>query len=92
MTSEKPIDNILEFRSSLLVSAMYTSPGTLLGKLKAIWMLAADLASQAETKHSKLIKPLWGPCAPENSSLALKAQALPKQGNKQKKHSGPNLY
>lgn len=84
MTSEKPIDNTLEFRSSLLVSAMYTSPGTLLGKLKAIWMLAADLASQAETKHSNLIKPLWGPCAPENSSLALKAQALPKQESKPK--------
>ncbi|CUB01868.1 hypothetical protein Ga0061062_12039 [Comamonas thiooxydans] len=63
---------------------MYTSPGTLLGKLKAIWMLAADLASEAETKHSKLIKLLWGPCAHENSSLALKAQSLPKQESKPK--------
>jgi hypothetical protein len=81
MTSENPINNALDFRSSLVVSAMYTSPGSLLGKLKVIWMLAADLSSQAETKHSKLIKPLWGPCAPENSSLALKAQALPKQKN-----------
>lgn len=84
MTSENPINNALDFRSSLVVSAMYTSPGSLLGKLKAIWMLATDLASQAETKHRKLIKPLWGPCAPENSSLALKAQALPKQESKQK--------
>ncbi len=78
MTSEKPINNALDFRSSLVVSAMYTSPGTLVGKLKAIWMLAAELVSQTEVKHDKLVKVLWGRAAPEHSSLALKAQTLPK--------------
>lgn len=82
MTSEKPINNALDFRSSLVVSAMYTSPGTLVGKLKAIWMLAAELVSQTEAKHGKLVKVLWGRAVPEHSSLALKAQTLPKQENK----------
>lgn len=66
------------------MSAMYTSPGTLHGKLKAIWMLANELASQTEAKHGKLVKELWGRSAPEYSSLALKAQALPKQENNSK--------
>lgn len=84
MTSEKPSDNALDFRLNLVVSAMHTSPGSLFGKLKAIWMLAADLVIQIETKHGKLVTALWGRSVPENSSLALKAQALPKQESKQK--------
>lgn len=82
MTSEKTIDNALDFRSSLLVTAMYSSPGSLFGKLKSIWMLAADLVHWAENKHGKLVKTLWGRSGPERLSLAMKAKKLPKQKTK----------
>lgn len=82
MSSATPIDNALDFRTNLVASAMYTSPGSLFGKLKAIWMLAAELVSQTEAKHGKLVKVLWGRAVPEHSSLALKAKTLPKQENK----------
>ena len=82
MSSAMPIDNALDFRTNLAASAMYTSPGSLFGKLKAIWMLAAELVSQTEAKHGKLVKVLWGRAVPEHSSLVLKAQTLPKQENK----------
>jgi hypothetical protein len=82
MSSATPIDNALDFRTNLAASAMYTSSGSLFGKLKAIWILAAELVSQTEAKHGKLVKVLWGRAVPEHSSLALKAQTLPKQENK----------
>ena len=79
MTSEKAIDNALDFGSSLAVTAMYSSPGSLFGKLKSIWMLAADLAHWAENKHGQLVKTLWKRSVPGQLSLAMKAKTLPKQ-------------
>lgn len=46
-------------RGVLIASAMYDNPGSLQGKLKAIWMLAADLARKAETNHYKKLCNLW---------------------------------
>ena len=78
MPIDQQADESLNPLGNLVISAMYAAPGSLQGKLKAIWMLAAELVSQTEAKHCKLVKLLWGPTAPEHSSLALKAQTLPK--------------
>ncbi|MDR0212452.1 MAG: hypothetical protein LBJ15_00425 [Comamonas sp.] len=84
MPVDQQADESLNPLGNLVVSAMYTAPGSLQGKLKAIWMLAAELVSQTEVKHGKLVKELWGRSAPEHSSLALKAQSLPRQESKPK--------
>lgn len=84
MPVDQQADESLNPLGNLVASAMYTVPGSLQGKLKAIWMLAAELANQTEAKHGKLVKEIWGRSVPEHSSLALKAQALPKQESKPK--------
>lgn len=45
-------------KGTLVASAMFSNPGSLRGKLKAIWMLAASLARQAEEKHGKKLRSL----------------------------------
>lgn len=84
MPVDQQADESLNPLGNLVVSAMYTTPGSLQGKLKAIWMLAAELANQTEAKHGKLVKVVWGRSAPEHSSLVPKAKALPKQESKPK--------
>lgn len=81
MPVDQQADESLNPLGNLVTSAMYTAPGSLQGKLKAIWMLAAELANQTEAKHGKLVKVLWGRSVPEHFSFVLKAQALPKQEN-----------
>lgn len=81
MPVDQQADESLNPLGNLVVSAMYTAPGSLQGKLKAIWMLAAELANQTEAKHGRLVKELWGRSVPEHSSFVLKAQVLPKQKN-----------
>ncbi|MPS87221.1 MAG: hypothetical protein E2585_00725 [Comamonas sp.] len=76
MPVDEQSDNSLDPMANLVASAMYTSPGSLLGKLKAIWMLAANLVTRAETEHSKRVNVLWGGPVPETSSLPDKARML----------------
>jgi len=53
MPVDEQSDNSLDPMVNLVASAMYTNPGSLLGKLKAIWMLAANLITRSETEHNK---------------------------------------
>lgn len=79
MPVDEQSDNSLDPMANLVASAMYTNPGSLLGKLKAIWMLAANLVTRAETEHNKRVNVLWGGPVPETSSLPNKARMLSSQ-------------
>lgn len=64
------------FSKHLTASAMFSNPGSLQGKLKAIWMLAASLVRQAEEKHAKKLRNLREkPCA-SSEPLHLKAKQI----------------
>lgn len=63
-------------RGVLIALAMYDNPGSLQGKLKAIWMLAADLARKAETNHSKKLCNLWVQKYNPSLQLQLKAKQV----------------
>ncbi|CAM4400323.1 hypothetical protein COAQ111491_21925 [Comamonas aquatilis] len=63
--------------TSLMVSAMFHNHLFLDKKLESIWMMAADLASYVEKKHSKLVKAFWGNSIPDSTSLLLKALNRP---------------
>lgn len=63
-------------KGTLVASAMFTNPGSLRGKLKAIWMLAASLARQAEEKHGKKLRSLREKPCVSSEPLHLKAKRI----------------
>lgn len=72
MTSENSASDALDPRINLIVSSMYTNPGSLSGKLKAIWMMAIDLCFEAETKHRKRLAEFLG----ESSALVFEFKSI----------------
>lgn len=69
------------------VFTMYQSPGSLLGKISAIWDITKEVIWRVEKKHTRRIKKAWGRYAPKDlgseSSLMAKAGYVKQSGFKQ---------
>lgn len=92
MASEAPVSKAFDFKATLVATAMYAGAGSLQGKLRAIWMLAANLAGQAEETHGKEIGSLQGRPVTMPSPLHLKAQQLLNQPFPAKRTSLQTVY